>query len=67
MAIGVVNHKTTGVRLIPVPGKDVVKGQSSAVFSERLILMEVRNMNCFLSLRQLSGGEDSCPITSINN
>ena len=38
MAIGVVNHKTTGVRLIPVPGRMWVKGPSSAVFSERLIL-----------------------------
>ncbi|RPJ01244.1 MAG: PFL family protein, partial [Deltaproteobacteria bacterium] len=45
MAIGVVNHKTTGVRLIPVPGKDVgEKAVFGGLFGEAYI-MDVRNMN----------------------
>jgi hypothetical protein len=45
MAIGVVNHKTTGVRLIPVPGKDVgERAVFGGLFGEAYI-MEVRNMS----------------------
>jgi uncharacterized protein (UPF0210 family) len=45
MAIGVVNHKTTGARLIPVPGKDVgEKAIFGGLFGEAYI-MEVKNIN----------------------
>jgi uncharacterized protein (UPF0210 family) len=33
MAIGMVNNKTTAVRLIPVPGKKPENGRNSAAFS----------------------------------
>jgi uncharacterized protein (UPF0210 family) len=66
MAIGVVNHKTTGVRLIPVPGKDVgQKAVFGGLFGEAYI-MEVRNPNrssAFVGF----GGRIPAPITSINN
>jgi uncharacterized protein (UPF0210 family) len=66
MAIGVVNHKTTAVRLIPVPGKEVgEKAVFGGLFGEAHI-MEVRNMNrssAFVTF----GGRIPAPITSINN
>ena len=66
MAIGVVNHKTTAVRLIPVPGKEVgQKAVFGGLFGEAHI-MEVRNMNrssAFVTF----GGRIPAPITSINN
>jgi uncharacterized protein (UPF0210 family) len=66
MAIGVVNHKTTAVRLIPVPGKEVgEKAIFGGLFGEAHI-MEVRNMNrssAFVTF----GGRIPAPITSINN
>lgn len=66
MAIGVVNHKTTGVRLIPVPGKGVgEKAVFGGLFGEAYI-MEVKNMNrssAFVSF----GGRIPAPITSIRN
>jgi hypothetical protein len=66
MAIGVVNHKTTAVRLIPVPGKEVgEKAIFGGLFGEAHI-MEVRNMNrssAFVAF----GGRIPAPITSINN
>jgi hypothetical protein len=66
MAIGVVNHKTTAARLIPVPGKDVgEKAVFGGLFGEAHIL-EVRNLNrsaAFIGF----GGRIPAPITSINN
>ena len=66
MAIGVINHKTTGVRLIPVPGKEVgEKAVFGGLFGEAHI-MEVRNMNrssAFVGF----GGRIPAPITSISN
>jgi hypothetical protein len=66
MAIGVINHKTTGVRLIPVPGKEVgEKAFFGGLFGEAHI-MEVRNMNrssAFVGF----GGRIPAPITSISN
>ena len=66
MAIGVFNHKTTAVRLIPVPGKDVgEKAVFGGLFGEAHIL-EVRNLNrsaAFIGF----GGRIPAPITSINN
>ena len=66
MAIGVVNHKTTGVRLIPVPGKDVgEKAVFGGLFGEAYI-MEVRNMHRSSTFVGF-GGRIPAPITSINN
>ncbi len=66
MAIGVVNHKTTAVRLIPVPGKDVGdKAIFGGLFGEAHI-MEVRNLNRSAGFVGF-GGRIPAPITSINN
>jgi uncharacterized protein len=66
MAIGVVNHKTTGVRLIPVPGKDVgEKAVFGGLFGEASI-MEVKNISCSSAFVGF-GGRIPAPITSINN
>jgi uncharacterized protein (UPF0210 family) len=66
MAIGVVNHKTTAVRLIPVPGKDVgEKAVFGGLFGEAYIA-EVKGINRSSSFVGF-GGRIPAPITSINN
>ena len=66
MAIGVVNHKTTAVRLIPVPGKGVgEKAVFGGLFGEAYIL-EVKNLNRSAAFVGF-GGRIPAPITSINN
>ncbi|MDH4267227.1 MAG: DUF711 family protein, partial [Deltaproteobacteria bacterium] len=66
MAIGVINHKTTAVRLIPVPGKDVgEKAVFGGLFGEAHI-MEVKNVNRSSTFVHF-GGRIPAPITSINN
>jgi uncharacterized protein (UPF0210 family) len=66
MAIGVFNHKTTGVRLIPVPGKDVGdKAVFGGLFGEANIV-EVRNIECSAAFTGF-GGRIPAPITSIRN
>jgi uncharacterized protein (UPF0210 family) len=66
MAIGVFNHKTTAVRLIPVPGKDVGdKAVFGGLFGEAHIV-EVRNVACSSSFTGF-GGRIPAPITSIRN
>ncbi|MBI4496145.1 MAG: PFL family protein [Deltaproteobacteria bacterium] len=66
MAIGVVNHKTTAVRLIPVPGKDVGdKAVFGGLFGEAHIL-EVKNFQGSAKFVSF-GGRIPAPITSINN
>jgi uncharacterized protein len=66
MAIGVFNHKTTAVRLIPVPGKDVGdKAIFGGLFGEAHI-MEVRNIACSSAFTGF-GGRIPAPITSIRN
>jgi len=66
MAIGVFNHKTTGVRLIPVPGKDVGdKAVFGGLFGEAHIV-EVRNVACSSAFTGF-GGRIPAPITSIRN
>ena len=66
MAIGMVNHKTTGVRLIPVPGKDVgEKAVFGGLFGEAYI-MEVRNLNQSSAFVRF-GGRIPAPITSLSN
>jgi len=66
MAIGVVNHKTTAVRLIPVPGKDVGdKAVFGGLFGEANVI-EVKNINRS-SLFVRFGGRIPAPLTSLNN
>jgi uncharacterized protein (UPF0210 family) len=66
MAIGVFNHKTTAVRLIPVPGKDVGdKAVFGGLFGEAHIV-EVRNIECSAAFAGF-GGRIPAPITSIRN
>ncbi len=66
MAIGVFNHKTTAVRLIPVPGKDVGdKAVFGGLFGEAYIA-EVRNIQCSSAFTGF-GGRIPAPITSIRN
>lgn len=66
MAIGVMNHKTTAVRLIPVPGKDVGdKAFFGGLFGEAYIV-KVRHPNCSAQFVRF-GGRIPAPITSINN
>jgi len=66
MAIGVINHKTTAVRLIPVPGKDVgKKAVFGGLFGEAHI-MEVKNINRSSRFVHF-GGRIPAPITSLNN
>jgi hypothetical protein len=66
MAIGVINHKTTGVRLIPVPGKDVGdKAVFGGLFGEAYIL-EVRNINRSGNFIRF-GGRIPAPLMSLNN
>lgn len=64
-AIGVMNHKTTAVRLIPVPGKIV--GQS-VDYGGLLGTAPVMSVSKFSSTRLVSrGGRIPAPATGINN
>jgi len=66
MAIGVVNHKTSAVRLIPVPGKDVGdKAVFGGLFGEAQVI-EVRNVNRSSGFIRF-GGRIPAPLTSLNN
>ncbi len=66
MAIGMINHKTTAVRIIPVPGKEAGDFVSfGGLFGESSIL-PVRNVgksNRFISF----GGRIPAPINSLKN
>ncbi|MGB9700213.1 MAG: PFL family protein [Thermodesulfobacteriota bacterium] len=66
MAIGVMNHKTTAVRVIPVPGKDVGdKAIFGGLFGEAYII-DVPHANCSSPFVRY-GGRIPAPITSIKN
>jgi uncharacterized protein (UPF0210 family) len=66
MAIGVVNDKTTGVRLIPVPGaKPGDKVDFGGLFGSALV-MEVRNAGASKQFVQF-GGRIPAPIQSLRN
>ncbi len=66
MAIGVVNNKTTGVRLIPVPGGKVGQQVEFGGLFGSAPVMEVRNAGAsgrFVGF----GGRIPAPIQSLNN
>ncbi len=66
MAIGVINNKTTAVRLIPVPGKKAGDEVSFGGLFGSGSVMEVRNNNA--SARFInSGGHIPAPIRSLTN
>ncbi len=64
-AIGMINRKTTAVRLIPVPGKDV---GDSVEFGGLLGTAPVMRVNSFDSSAFVArGGRIPAPITALNN
>lgn len=65
MAIGMINHKTTAVRLIPVPGKTVGEEVSFGGLLGKAAIMPVPkgNAQAFISL----GGRIPAPIHSLKN
>ncbi|MGC8777345.1 MAG: PFL family protein [Candidatus Caldatribacteriaceae bacterium] len=65
VAIGVINHKTVGVRLIPVPGK---KAGEKAVFGGLLGEATITNVNPHRGGKFIRrGGRIPAPITSLRN
>lgn len=65
VAIGVMNHKTVGVRLIPVPGK---RAGERAVFGGLLGEATIIPVNTFQGARFiLRGGRVPAPLTSLRN
>ncbi|MCS7241119.1 MAG: PFL family protein [Candidatus Caldatribacterium sp.] len=65
IAIGVMNHKTVGVRLIPVPGK---KAGEKAIFGGLLGETTIIPVNTFQGARFiLRGGRVPAPLTSLKN
>ena len=66
MAIGVVNDKTTGVRIIPVPGaKPGDKVEFGGLFGSTVV-MEVRNAGASKQFVEF-GGRIPAPIQSLRN
>jgi len=65
MAIGVINHKTTAVRIIPVPGKGVGETWDYGGLLGELVVMPVSIYSSagFINL----GGRMPAPITSLRN
>ncbi len=65
MAIGVINHKTTAVRLIPVPGKGVGEEVSFGGLLGKAAIMSVPRGTAsgFITL----GGRIPAPISSLKN
>ena len=65
IAIGVVNHKTTAVRIIPVPGK--VAGESYD-YGGLLGIAQVQSVSKFSSEQFVRhGGRIPAPLTSLRN
>ena len=65
MAIGVMNHKTTGARLVPVPGKGPGESVDLGGLLGELIVMDVSTLNVapFINL----GGRIPAPVQSFRN
>jgi len=65
MAIGVINHKTTAARLIPVPGKGVGEEVSFGGLLGKAVIMAMPkgNSEAFIQL----GGRIPAPIHSLKN
>jgi uncharacterized protein (UPF0210 family) len=65
MAIGVVNNKTTAVRIIPVPGKDVGDTVEYGGLLGSAPVMPVNRFDCSAFIRR--GGRIPAPIHSLRN
>ncbi|HIP84705.1 MAG TPA: PFL family protein [Methanothermococcus okinawensis] len=65
MAIGVINNKTTGVRIIPVPNKDVGDYVDFGGLLGRAPIMEVNNYSSEEFINR--GGRVPSPIHSLRN
>ena len=65
MAIGVINHKTIGVRLLPIPGTQVGDLIDYGGLLGQVPIMPVSRLSCrgFIGL----GGRIPAPITSVKN
>ncbi len=66
MAIGMVNHKTTGVRIIPVPGKDVGDEVDFGGLFGGGPVMQVRNDGANAGF-VFAGGHIPAPVRSLTN
>lgn len=65
MAIGVINHKTTAARLIPVPGKGVGEEVSFGGLLGKAVIMSMPKGNSETFIRL--GGRIPAPIHSLKN
>ena len=65
MAIGVMNNKTTAVRIIPVPGKIVGDMVEFGGLSGSAPIMPVNRFSCDRFIRR--GGHIPAPIHSLRN
>ncbi len=65
MAIGVMNHKTTAVRVIPVPGKNAGEWVEFGGLLGRAPIMPVHRGSCSAFVRR--GGIIPAPVTSFRN
>ena len=65
LAIGIVNHKTTAVRVIPAYGKKVGEMVSFGGLLGDAPIMELRKLSCEGFVRR--GGQMPAPITSLRN
>jgi uncharacterized protein (UPF0210 family) len=65
MAIGVVNNKTTAVRIIPVPGKDVGDMVEYGGLLGSAPIMSVNKFSSDVFIRR--GGRIPAPIHSLRN
>lgn len=66
LAIGVVNHKTTAVRVIPVKGKRAGERVSFGGLFGETVVMEIRNAGCSKEFVR-HGGRIPAPLTSLRN
>jgi hypothetical protein len=65
MAIGVVNNKTTAVRIIPVPGREVGEMVEYGGLLGSAPIMPVNRFDCSVFIRR--GGRIPAPIHSLRN
>ena len=65
LSIGIINHKTTGVRIIPVPGK---KPGDTVAWGGLLGFAPVMAVSKFSSKKFMArGGRMPAPVTSLTN
>jgi hypothetical protein len=65
MAVGVMNNKTTAVRIIPVPGREVGEMVEFGGLLGSAPVMAVNNFSCADFIRR--GGRIPAPIHSLRN